>query len=125
MQRGRRPKPTVLRLIESRPLKRTNEPKPKGPATKPYDLDEVASAIWDTYAPQMIELGLLTALDSEQFASWCRISAKIRQAPTARLSSNDIAQQRLLAATFGMAPSERARISVSEKEQAKATVGMR
>ena len=124
MQRGRRPKPTVLKLISSRPFKRTNEPKPKTRATKPYDLDELESKIWDQYAPQMIELGLLTGINSESFATWCRISAKIRMAPTARLNANDICQQRLLGAAFGMTPADRPRLSVPEK-QPKSNVGLR
>ena len=106
-------------------MRRTKEPKPKTRATKPYDLGEPASKIWDTYAPQMIELGLLTGVDFEQFASYCRISAKIRRSPTNHINSNDVAQQRLLAATFGMSPSERSRISVPEKAEAKTAAGMR
>lgn len=71
MKRGRKPKPTALRIFEGNPGKR---PLPKGSPTParpaavpdpPAHLDAKAIEFWTKYAPQLFELDLLSALDVE------------------------------------------------------------
>ena len=65
--RGRKPKPTRLKLIEGNPGKRaTNQheprPEPKVP-TCPAHLCPAAKAEWKRLAQELFVLGIVTALD--------------------------------------------------------------
>lgn len=75
-QRGTKPKPTALKLIEGNPGKRplnVNEPKPKPkrPAC-PAWLNKEARKMWKRLAPELDRLGLLTVVDGEAFAAACQ-----------------------------------------------------
>ena len=72
--RGRKPKPTHLRLVQGNPGKRPlnkREPKPKGRLTQaPAFFSEAQRSIWD-YAIQHAPHGLLTMLDRDVLVVWC------------------------------------------------------
>lgn len=74
--RGRKPKPTNLKLLEGNPGKRPlnqNEPKPAPIAPKcPSFLSKSAKAEWRRIAPQLERLGLLTGVDMANLAGYCR-----------------------------------------------------
>jgi phage terminase small subunit len=88
---------------------------PKSEARKPAWLNETEAQVWDQYAPQLLELGLLTGMDVETFSAFCRLAAKIRTQTT--VNPNDVAQLRLIAACFGMTPSDRPRLSAPEQQE--------
>jgi P27 family predicted phage terminase small subunit len=77
MTRGRKPKPSKLRLLQGkaghRPIN-TTEPKPE--PTMPECPDEVkanpvALAKWNTLAPKLHRAGILTELDGDALAAYC------------------------------------------------------
>lgn len=73
--KGRKPKPTHLKVLDGNPGKRPinkNEPKPEplAPAC-PAFLDAVAKAEWKYIAPKLEKLGLLTKIDRAALAAYC------------------------------------------------------
>jgi P27 family predicted phage terminase small subunit len=77
MTRGRKPKPSALRLLQGkaghRPL---NAMEPHPPAAMPPCPDivtrqPVALAKWNEKAPQLYAAGILTALDGDALADYC------------------------------------------------------
>jgi P27 family predicted phage terminase small subunit len=74
--RGRKPKPTRLKLIEGNPGKRaTNQheprPEPKVP-TCPAHLCPAAKAEWKRLARELFVLGIVTDLDRAALAAYCQ-----------------------------------------------------
>src|SRR3990167_6611297 len=73
--RGRKPKPTRLKLVEGNPGRRPlpeNEPEPVTelpPA--PAHLDDAARAEWDRIGAQLLEQGLVSHLDMAALAAYC------------------------------------------------------
>ena len=74
--KGRKPKPTNLKVLEGNPGQRKlndNEPKPQNKAPDPpLWLDEVARAEWLKLAPVMERIGLLTEADEIIMANLCQ-----------------------------------------------------
>ena len=74
--RGRRPKPTALKLLEGNPGKRRLnplEPKPVMSApTCPAHLSPSAKAEWKRLARQLEVLGILSQLDRATLAAYCQ-----------------------------------------------------
>jgi len=75
MTRGRKPKPTNLRVLHGnptrRPLKR-GEPKPLACVPDcPAHLDARARGEWARLAPELARLGLVTELDRAMLAGYC------------------------------------------------------
>jgi len=83
-QRGRKPKPTVLKELEGNPGKRSLnefEPKPHKRAPKcPPWLDAEAKKEWKRVAKQLEELGILTEVDMAAFAGYCEAYARWKEA---------------------------------------------
>lgn len=112
--RGRKPKPTHLKLVTGNPGGREineNEPVPSGAVIKPRFLTGRASKVWDEYAPGLIRVGLITAADRHAFAALCCLMAEFEAEPRDMVASR-IAQMRALWAEFGMTPSARTRLQV-------------
>jgi P27 family predicted phage terminase small subunit len=82
--KGRKPKPTALKVLEGNPGKRplpTNEPKPAPLAPKhPAWLHRDAKKEWKRVAPQLERLGLLTSLDMAALAGYCQAYARYKEA---------------------------------------------
>ena len=112
LKTGSKHTPTVIRLLTnaSRKSVKTNEPKPTSVARKPDWLEGTAAEVWDEYAPQLIQLGLLTGVDVELFAAFCTLAATLRDTPE-KMRPAHFGQLRMLSSCFGMSPAERTRFS--------------
>ena len=134
-QRGRKPKPTAIKVLEGNPGKRslnTAEPKPEKKAPRcPSWLEEEAKKEWKRLAPSLIAMGVLTEHDMEAFAGYCQAYARWREAEeflsqhgtifktpsgyVQQVPQVSIAQQNLkimqsFCSEFGLTPATRARI---------------
>ena len=73
--RGRRPKPTRLKVLTGNPGKRPlnpDEPKPERAIPEcPAELGPVARREWDRLGKELASLGLLTNLDRAALAAYC------------------------------------------------------
>jgi P27 family predicted phage terminase small subunit len=142
MTRGRKPKPTALKLIEGNPGKRAvNDAEPNaGPVgDPPGDLDGIALTKWFEMA-RLWRL-VLTAADRDQLAEYCRLEAERIEAmekikvdgPVAMTAGGAPVQSawkiilnkcredmRKIAVEFGGTPASRARVkSNGEAPQSK------
>lgn len=83
-QRGRKPKPTTVKVLEGNPGKRnvnTSEPKPEKKASRcPGWLEEEAKKEWKRMAKQLEQLGILTEIDMAAFAGYCQAYARWKEA---------------------------------------------
>lgn len=139
-QRGRKPKPTVVKLLQGNPGgRRLNDEEPEAPAvepTKPAHLSPEASEHWDYIVPQLASMGLLAQVDAtalelycETYGTWRRAQDERRErgtdyvmtasgtesiAPWVRLARDSLQAMRQLLAEFGMTPSARSRIRVGK-----------
>jgi P27 family predicted phage terminase small subunit len=97
--RGRKPKPTALRVIEGNPGKRAlnrSEPDAGPLGAPPGDLKGIALAKWGEMA-RLWRL-VLTAADRDQLAEYCRLEAERVQA------MEKLAEEGPIAVTAGGAP---------------------
>ena len=82
--RGRKPKPTALKLLEGNPGKRPineNEPiPPKGTVKCPTWLEPEAKKEWKRLAPSLEAMGVLTQADLTAFAGYCQAYARWKEA---------------------------------------------
>lgn len=82
--KGRKPKPTNLKLLAGNPGKRPinkNEPKPPPIAPKcPGWLNKEGKKEWKRIAPLLERLGLLTEADMANLAAYCRTYAEMVEA---------------------------------------------
>lgn len=134
--RGRKPKPTALKLLEGNPGKRQlnmNEPRfaQKMPPECPDWLEEEAQAEWDRLSETLFEMGILTDLDVATFAAYCQAYARWREAeefiskhgsivktktgywqqvPQVSIAHSNQKIMMQAAAEFGLTPSARSRI---------------
>ena len=120
---GRRPKPTHLKVLLGNPGKRPlpeSEPEPpEGDVVRPELLKYREAELWDQYAPRLVEMGTLTVVDVPLFAAWCVLMAEFEEVK-ANMQASGIAQLRMLAASFGMDASARAKLgSTSGKRKPK------
>ena len=135
-QRGRKPKPTAVKVLEGNPGKRElnmYEPIPKKGAMPkcPDWLEDEAKEEWKRLAKNLYELGLLTDLDVQAFASYCQAYARWREAeefisqhgaivktksgywqqvPQVAIAHQNQKMMMQAAAEFGLTPSSRSRI---------------
>ena len=76
MTRGRKPKPTAVKIAEGNPGKRRiNGAEPKPPASLPEPpphLSGTAREEWDRLAESMNAIGLLTQVDRTTMAAYCQ-----------------------------------------------------
>ncbi len=82
--RGRKPKPTALKVLEGNPGKRSlnkNEPKPNKKAPRcPSWLDSEAKKEWRRLSKQLEKLGILSEIDMAAFAGYCQAYARWKEA---------------------------------------------
>ena len=138
--RGRKPKPTAVKVLEGNPGKRKlnmNEPVPRACSLPkcPDWLEDEAKAEWDRIAKNLHELGLLTDLDVQAFASYCQAYARWKeneefitqhgsivktnsgywqQVPQVAMAHQNQKIMMQAAAEFGLTPSARSRIIAGE-----------
>ncbi|MCH7872906.1 MAG: phage terminase small subunit P27 family [Planctomycetes bacterium] len=141
--RGRKPKPTALKLLQGTARKsRMNkrEPKPTGPVTCPDWLSVAAKAEWRRIAPVLVKAGIATAADRGVLALYCTWWARAAEAereiaktaavvkspsgfpiqnPWLSIAAKASTLMLKFAAELGITPSSRTRVSaVSQSEAA-------
>ena len=86
-QRGRKPKPTHLKVVQGNPGKRTlntDEPQPEYTLPDPPDhLNEDARIEWDRTAAQLFRMGILSQADRGTLAAYCQAYGRWVQAERA------------------------------------------
>ena len=133
--RGRKPKPTAMKMLEGNPGKRPlnkKEPQPvkKAPSC-PKWLEPEAKKEWRRLAKQLEEIGILTDVDMAAFASYCQAYARWKEAeefisqhgsivktpsgywqtvPQVSIAQTYMKIMTKIAEQFGLTPSARSRI---------------
>lgn len=144
--RGRKPKPTALRVIEGVPGHRalnTDEPVHGPLGFPPADLDGIALAKWEEMAG--IWGVVATAADRDQFAEYCRLEARrveaeamiVVEGPIAKTAGGYKVQgpwmqilnkcredMRKIAIEFGGTPASRTRVKATRPEPASKFDGL-
>jgi len=80
--KGRKPKPTKLKVLEGNPGKRPlpkNEFKPDPTIPEKPPLDKDAQKIFDYYAGYLDEAGLLSVMDKDLLANVSRMIARVNE----------------------------------------------
>lgn len=146
-RRGPAKTPTSLAVVRGERKDRinTNEPKPAVLEVVPPEwLGDEAREVWSLLAPDLKTKGVLTAWDTEAFASWCdsvirrrtaaehlRLQGEVIELPVynkngeptgTRMAKNPWtfvlneadAQMQKYAARFGLTPSDRAGLSIGK-----------
>lgn len=137
MTRGRKPKPTALKLLDGNPGKRAinqSEPQPTlGAASCPSWLPRAAKAEWRRVVPELERMGLLAKVDRAALTAFCQAVALAEDAqrdidqnglvvfgaqggrvknPAATVVKDAAATIRAFASEFGLTPSARSRLVV-------------
>ena len=133
--RGRKPKPTALKLLEGNPGKRPineHEPvPPKGTVKCPTWLELEAKKEWKRLAPSLEAMGVLTQADLTAFAGYCQAYARwkeaeefisqhgsifqtpsgyVQQVPQVSIAQQNLKIMQSFCSEFGLTPATRARI---------------
>jgi len=134
-QRGRKPKPTALKMLEGnpggRPLNEA-EPKPQKKAPRcPSWLEDEAKREWKRMAKVLEQMGLLTEMDMAAFAGYCQAYARwkeaeefltqhgsmvrtpngyLQQVPQVSIAQTNMKIMLKFCEQFGLTPSARSRI---------------
>lgn len=135
--RGRKPKPTALKVLEGNPGKRTlptKEPQPDRPQTSALlprrFLDRLGREEWRRIVPELDRLGLLTTVDlgavevyCDLYSQWRRARLKLRtgftgdngrRKPEAQVVKDCAAAMLRYRVEFGLTPSSRTRLETDE-----------
>jgi hypothetical protein len=98
--------------------KREGEPIADGEPIKPKYIKGAACRIWDEYAPKLVKMGTLKAVDSPGFATWCCLEAGFQKEPS-RMTASLITQKRAYEERFGMSAAARAKMSINHVHSKK------
>lgn len=119
------PPPTPTAILKARGSWRAkirkNEPQPPaGKAECPEWLSLEAKAAWKKLAPTLERMGVLTLADENEFARYCDLYARWKQAITRRVPKDKLIgsiteQLARLAQQFGLTPASRARVQVKHE----------
>lgn len=135
--RGRKPKPTALKVLEGNPGKRPlnkNEPQPEKKAPRcPSWLEPEAKKEWKRMAKTLETIGVLTQVDKAAFAGYCQAYARwkeaeeflskhgtifkipsgyIQQVPQVSIAQTYLKVMKDFCSEFGLTPAARTRIQV-------------
>jgi P27 family predicted phage terminase small subunit len=138
--RGRKPKPTALKVLEGNPGKRplnNNEPKPEKKAPRcPSWLEPEAKKEWKRMAKTLEAIGVLTQIDAAAFAGYCQAYARwkeaeeflskhgtifktpsgyIQQVPQVSIAQTYLKIMKDFCSEFGLTPSARSRIRIDSE----------
>ena len=139
--RGRKPKPTAIKLLEGnpgcRPLYRA-EPKPTGVPVCPDWLEDEAKAEWERMGGILADMGVLTEVDTMAFAGYCQAYARwkeaeefisqhgsiirtpngyLQQVPQVSIAQTNLKIMLKFCEEFGLTPSARSRISANKSTE--------
>ena len=134
--RGRRPKPTRLKVLTGNPGKRplnADEPRPEPTIPEcPAELGLVARKEWERLAAELASLNILTALDRAALAAYCnayglwaeaieaiqKYGTMVKsptgypiQSPYVSIANRQAEIMMRIASEFGFTPASRSRIS--------------
>lgn len=140
--RGRKPKPTAVKVLEGNPGKRPlnmYEPVPEKKAPEcPFGLNDEAKAEWDRLADKMVNLGTLTEMDMAAFAGYCQSYARWKEAeefiekhgtivktpsgywqqvPQVSIAQTNLKVMLKFCSEFGLTPSSRSRMIAGEVQE--------
>jgi P27 family predicted phage terminase small subunit len=140
--RGRRPKPTRLKMLTGNPGRRPlniNEPKPEAVVPEcPVELGPVARREWDRLAGELAPLRLLTNLDRAALAAYCgaygmwaeateaiqKFGTMVKspsgypvQSPYVSIANRQAEIMMRIASEFGFTPASRSRISTPSADE--------
>jgi phage terminase small subunit len=123
--RGRKPKPTVLKLITGNPGKRPlnkEEPKPDlldGPITAPSWFNEPAKREWDEQISYLTQNGVIGKNELSILTQYCQLYGDYVSDAQSRRPMNAaiIAQMRGLRADLGIGPSVRSKFVKGKKSE--------
>jgi P27 family predicted phage terminase small subunit len=140
--RGRRPKPTRLKVLSGNPGKRplnSDEPKPeRAIPVCPAELGPVARREWDRLGKELASLGLLTNLDRAALAAYCgayalwaeateaiqKYGTMVKspsgypiQSPYVSIANRQAEIMMRIASEFGFTPASRSRISMPKQSE--------
>ena len=142
--RGPAPKPTKMRILEGNPARRPlpeNEPQPENKMpTCPAHLNAEAKREWRRMGRELHRIGLLTMVDRAAFAAYCQHWARWveaeqhlqkdeiklvyqsangmwRQNPWIAVANEAMKGMHTFLGEFGMTPSARTRIQVTQPEK--------
>jgi P27 family predicted phage terminase small subunit len=140
--RGRRPKPTRLKILTGNPGKRRlneNEPMPEAAIPDcPPELGPVARQEWDRLVAQLAPLRMMTHLDRAALASYCvayalwveaveatqKYGAMVKspsgypvQSPYVSIANRQTEIMMRIATEFGFTPASRSRISTPSEAE--------
>jgi len=142
--RGRKPKPTLLKVLDGNPGKRTlndREPvAPEGMPDPPAWLDDEARAEWDRVTVDLAGMGLLSPADRPALTAYCTAWSRWVEAeamvkkfgsivkspekgfpmksPYLSIADQALETMRKLMVEFGLTPSSRSRIRVPDGGEA-------
>ncbi|GHE00912.1 terminase [Defluviimonas sp. 20V17] len=141
MMRGRKPKPTAIRLIDGNPGKRgynADEPvAPEGEIDCPPHLSDVATEEWRRIAGALQDMGVVTLVDRAALAAYCQsygrwveAEEKLKETPTLVKTASGYIQQNpwLTVANkqlelmgrymgeLGITPASRSRVAAFQKD---------
>lgn len=136
--KGRKPKPSNLKLIQGNPGHRPvnkNEPTPEREIPSPPDfMSKDALIEWGRVTEHLFKLGLLTDIDRATLVGYCESWSQYKEAkeklqktgliikttngniiqnPLVGIANKSLEMMNKLAAEFGMTPSSRSRINVT------------
>jgi P27 family predicted phage terminase small subunit len=138
--RGRKPKPTALKLVQGNPGRRplnASEPMPEPSLPPcPTHLSPAARREYGRLGRQLVNQGVMTALDRNALALYCEAWARHVDAeehiatygavimgakglvlsPYIRISSQCVEQLTKLQSEFGLTPTSRSRVHAAPKE---------
>lgn len=141
--RGRKPKPTAVKVLEGNPGKRPlnmNEPTPDkiAPAC-PEWLSKEAKLEWDRLADKLVNLGTLSEMDMAAFAGYCQSYARWKEAeefieqhgtivktpsgywqqvPQVSIAQTNLKIMLKFCSEFGLTPSSRSRMIAGDVKEA-------
>jgi P27 family predicted phage terminase small subunit len=140
--RGRRPKPTRMKVLTGNPGKRplnVNEPSPQASVPEcPAELGPVAHREWDRLVGELAVLKLLTNLDRAALAAYCgsyslwaesmeaiqKFGTMVKspsgypiQSPYVAIANRQAEIMMRIASEFGFTPASRSRISTPAKAE--------
>ncbi len=140
--RGRRPKPTRLKILTGNPGKRplnADEPRPEVAVPEcPVELGAIARGEWDRMVAQLAPLRILTQLDRAALASYCgayamwaeateaiqKYGAMVKspsgypvQSPYVAIANRQTEIMMRIASEFGFTPASRSRISAPSQAE--------
>ena len=131
-QRGRKPKPTALKVLEGNPGKRPlngAEPAPAHKAPRcPSWLEAEAKREWKRMGRILEQMGLLTEMDMAAFAGWKEAeefisqhgtmvrtpNGYLQQVPQVSIAQTNMKIMLRFCEQFGLTPSARSRIIAGE-----------